>query len=353
MVNLQSKPHFEILDGLRGVAAISIVVFHFLEFVYPDYSENFLGHGFLAVDFFFCLSGFVIGYAYDDRIRTIGVWQFFKARLIRLHPLVLLGSVLGLIGFFIDPFANSWETYNTIELVLIFLTSVFLIPYPVMAERGFGLFGLNTPSWSLFFEYMANIFYALFLYKISRRTLWTLWGIAGLGLCLASYRAGTLIGGWDKSSFWDGCARISYSFLAGLLIFRSKWLVKTRIGFIGLSILLLLALLVPYFSWNWLMEALIVLFYFPLLIVLGKGTALNAGFKSVCVFFGNLSYPLYMTHIPMIWIFGSYYTTHEVSTAQLSWMIILGTAFSMGLAYVAMVFYDTPVRKYWQIKQGL
>src|ERR1700753_3283915 len=93
------KRHFHLLDGLRGVAALCVVLFHFMEVVISDYSKNFIGHGFLAVDFFFCLSGFVIGYAYDDRIKEIGVLKFFKQRLIRLHPLVVFGSVLGLAGF--------------------------------------------------------------------------------------------------------------------------------------------------------------------------------------------------------------------------------------------------------------
>src|SRR5687768_4199212 len=102
---LKTKQHFLILDGLRGIAALAIVIFHFMEWVYSDFSRNFIGHGFLAVDFFFCLSGFVIGYAYDDRIGKIGVREFFRSRLIRLHPLVVFGSVLGLLGFFLDPFA--------------------------------------------------------------------------------------------------------------------------------------------------------------------------------------------------------------------------------------------------------
>src|SRR5881398_1551675 len=90
---LKTKKHFDLLDGLRGVAALAVVIFHFMEWVFSDYSENFIGHGFLAVDFFFCLSGFVIGYAYDNRIVKMGVGEFFKSRLIRLHPLVVLGSV--------------------------------------------------------------------------------------------------------------------------------------------------------------------------------------------------------------------------------------------------------------------
>src|SRR4051812_21130401 len=103
---LRTKEHYEILDGLRGIAALAIVVFHFMEMTISDYSKNFIGHGFLAVDFFFCLSGFVIGYAYDDRIQKMGIAEFFKSRIIRLHPLVVLGSVLGLLSFIFDPFAG-------------------------------------------------------------------------------------------------------------------------------------------------------------------------------------------------------------------------------------------------------
>src|SRR6478736_62219 len=100
---LKTKQHFEILDGLRGIAALSVVAFHFMEWVYTDYSRNFIAHGFLAVDFFFCLSGFVIGYAYDDRMAKMGILEFLQSRLIRLHPLVILGSVLGLLAFLFDP----------------------------------------------------------------------------------------------------------------------------------------------------------------------------------------------------------------------------------------------------------
>src|SRR5690606_10793760 len=155
---LKSKKHFEILDGLRGVAALAIVIFHFMEWIYPEISKNFIGHGFLAVDFFFCLSGFVIGYAYDDRLGKMGVMEFFKSRLIRLHPLVVFGSVLGLLALLLDPFRIVPDNATGIgELFLIFICSIFLIPLPVMEERFFNLFSLNAPAWSLFWEYVVNI----------------------------------------------------------------------------------------------------------------------------------------------------------------------------------------------------
>src|ERR1700753_2687803 len=165
---LQTKQRFEILDGLRGIAALSVVTFHFMEIIYSDYSKNFIGHGFLAVDFFFCLSGFVIGYAYDDRIKEMGVWEFFKSRLIRLHPLVVFGSVLGLLAFLFDPFGGNSQAYSAGKVVLIFITSALVIPYPVITERSFNLFGINAPAWSLFWEYVANIVYAFILCRLSK-----------------------------------------------------------------------------------------------------------------------------------------------------------------------------------------
>src|ERR1700712_1398255 len=168
---LKTKQHFEILDGLRGVAALAVVTFHFMEMAYSDYSQNFIGHGFLAVDFFFCLSGFVIAYAYDDRIAKMGVVEFFKSRIIRLHPLVILGSVLGLLSFLFDPFGGQSELYSAGKVLLLFITSVFLIPFPAMQDRAFNLFGLNAPAWSLFWEYVANIVYAFILSRLNRRYL--------------------------------------------------------------------------------------------------------------------------------------------------------------------------------------
>ena len=343
---LKTKQHFEILDGLRGIAALAIVVFHFMEWVYSDPGKNFIGHGFLAVDFFFCLSGFVIAYAYDDRIGKMGIVEFFKSRIIRLHPLVILGSVLGLLSFLFDPFGGHPELYGAGKLILIFLASVFLIPLPLMPERYFNLFSLNAPSWSLFWEYVANIFYAFILYKISRRHLILLTLLSAVALCFVSYRAGSLLGGWAGENFWDGCARISYSFLAGLLINRSNWIIKTKLGFISLSALLMLSFIVPHSKWNWLTEPVVVLFYFPSLIALGAGATLTHGLKKLCIFSGKISYPLYMTHYAAIWMFGNYYTSHKVGTTQLFFIITTGTILLVGMAYLIMILYDIPVRKY-------
>lgn len=342
---LQPKQHFEILDGLRGIAALAVVIFHFMEWIFTDPTKNFIGHGFLAVDFFFCLSGFVIGYAYDDRIAKMGLRNFFVSRIIRLHPLVIAGSILGLLAFLFDPFGGHLELYSTGKIILTFICSIFLIPLPIIADRGFNLFSFNAPAWSLFWEYMANIVYAFVLYRIGRSYLLILTILSAAAICYVGYSTGNLLGGWSGPTFWDGCARISYSFLAGLLIYRSNWIIKNKLGFGGLSLLLLLAFVMPFSEWNWISEPLVILFYFPLLVALGAGSVLKAGLKKACVFSGQISYPLYMTHYAVLWMFGNYYTNQKPDTTQLTFIVIIATILLVGFAYLVMVFYDIPLRK--------
>ena len=348
---LKTKQHYEILDGLRGIAALSVVVFHFMEWAYADYSKNFIAHGFLAVDFFFCLSGFVIGYAYDDRIAKMGVPEFFISRFIRLHPLVISGSVLGLLAFLFDPFGGHPELYSAAKILLAFISSIMLIPMPAIADRSFNLFSFNAPAWSLFWEYIANIVYAFVLCRIRRGWLLLFTTLSAMGICFVAYRSGNLLGGWSGPTFWDGGVRVSYSFLAGLLIYRSNWIIKNRLGFIGVAVLLFLAFIMPYSTWNWLTEPLVVLFYFPLVIALGAGAILKTGLKKFCLFLGKISYPLYMTHYAVLWMFGNYYASHQPGTTQLTLIIIATLVLLVGASWLVMILYDIPVRKYLNAKR--
>lgn len=344
---LKSKPHFEILDGLRGLAAIVVVIFHFMEIAISDFTNNFISHGFLAVDFFFCLSGFVITYAYDNRIAGMGILTFIKLRLIRLHPMVVLGSILGLLTFLFDPFVHLYPNYGFKDTMLLFLTSLFIIPYPVVEERFFNLFNLNAPTWSLFWEYVANLVYVIVLFKATRKILLLLVLIATACLVYVSYSAGNLVGGWSGGTFFDGLARISFSFLMGMLIYRSNWIIKNKLGLLGLSALLILAFIVPYNeNWNWLTEPIIVIFYFPLLIALGAGATLSPKFQKINKFSGDISYPLYMTHYPFIWIFLSYVVVEKPSMNELTWIIPIGVIVLIILSYLVFKFIDFPIRSY-------
>src|ERR1700689_1200885 len=170
------KEHFEVLDGLRGSAAFLIVIFHLF-----DYSFGFHGpwalvkHAYLAVDFFFALSGFVVAYAYDDPWTRMTPLQFFRIRLIRLHPLVLIGATLGLLGYMLDPFSKMMNSGPLSMVLLAYLTSLFLLPSPPplsllppppVAGRHNESQALNGPAWSLTQEYLGNIAYALILRRL-------------------------------------------------------------------------------------------------------------------------------------------------------------------------------------------
>jgi len=346
-----TRQHFIILDGMRGIAALAVVTFHFMEIAYSDYSQNFIAHGFLAVDFFFCLSGFVMGYAYDGRMQQLGIWQFVKRRLVRLHPLVVLGTALGLLALYFHPFSNQPVLHSTGEILLLVACGIFMVPQPTMPDRFFNLFGLNAPAWSLFWEYVASLMYGFILWRINRRWLAILLLSAAIGICLVAWRAGNLLGGWGGSTFWDGGARVAYSFIAGMVVYRYNIIIKNKLGFIGMGVLLMLALLTPFGQYNWLTEPFIVLLYFPLLLALGAGTAPGAKLQKICAFSGNISYPLYMTHYCVMWAFGSYYASHRVSTGQLALIIIVGLIVLTFFAWVVMVGYDVPVRK-WLGKRG-
>lgn len=317
-----------------------------MEWIYTDPSQNFIGHGFLAVDFFFCLSGFVVGYAYDDRIAKMGLRPFFKLRIIRLHPLVVSGSILGLLAFLFDPFGGHPELYSTGKILLSFVCSLLMIPLPVISDRAFNLFSFNAPAWSLFWEYVANIVYAVALYRMRRNYLLLLTMLSAIALCLVAHRSGNLLGGWSGPTFWDGLARVSYSFLAGLLIYRSNWIIKNKLGFFGLSAMLSLAFLMPFSAWNKIAEPLVALLYFPLLVSLGAGALLSPRLRKLCDFSGNISYPLYMTHYAALWMFGNYYTTHKPGTMQLTLIILTGILLLVGVSYLVMVLYDMPIRRY-------
>lgn len=339
------KQHFLVLDGLRGVAAIAIVVFHFMEWIFPQFEDNVIGHGFLAVDFFFCLSGFVMGYAYDGRLKEMGLRRFFLMRLIRLQPLVIIGSLLGLIGLLWAPF-NTSNAASITQSVKLFVYSIFLIPYPVLEAKAFNLFSLNAPAWSLFWEYVANIVYALILVRIAAKHLYALAFIAGIALVYTSYSYGNLSGGWSVDNWEVGGIRLAYSFCAGLLIYRGKWVITNRLGYIVPTLLLGLALIMPFTALNWLVESLIVLILFPFIVALGAGTRIPKTVQSLSAFLGAISYPLYMTHYAAIWIFGDYLQSDGFHEGQLPFIIVGGSIGLLLFAYLIMKVIDIPLRKY-------
>jgi len=345
-VALKTRPHFAILDGLRGLAAIAVVIYHFMEIAVPDYHQSFIAHAHLAVDFFFCLSGFVIAYAYDHKLKQIGFTMFLKIRFIRLHPLVIIGSVIGLLAFVFDPFSNLYQLYAD-RTPLMFITSCLMIPYPLVHERYFNLFHLNPPTWSLFWEYLANIVYALILIRLRNKLMWVLAAIGAVAICYESFHSGYLGVGWGGDNILGGGIRVFYSFTAGILVYRSNWIIKSRLGFLSLAILLIMVFLIPFSEkTNAIVDILIVILYFPFLVALGAGAKLKSGWEKICNWSGEISYPLYMIHYPFIWLFMSYVARYKPDLQQMSVIMLFGVFGLIVLAYSILVFMDIPIRNY-------
>jgi peptidoglycan/LPS O-acetylase OafA/YrhL len=349
---LTSKKHFEALDGLRGIAALSIVVFHLYEFMVPDYTKSPIGHGYLAVDFFFCLSGFVIGYAYDERGLQLGLKTFFRNRLIRLHPMVIWGSVIGLLGYVLDPYigAASIAEAGTGKITLAFVCSLLMLPFPWLPGRGGGLFPYNTPAWSLLMEYIINIVYGLVLLRLPKRWLLVMLGISAVWIALVARHRGWIITGWDAPTFMDGFPRVFFSFLAGLTVYRFNLIIRSRMNFVFLGALLTGVFMFPHYTNDWIVEMILVMLVFPLLLALGAGITTKGRVRGFCNFTGRLSYPLYMTHIWAIWLFGNYLAARKPGPVEMYTVAALVFAGCVLLGYVVLRWYDEPVRK-WLVKR--
>ena len=363
-----SKSHFLILDALRGIAAIMVVMMHGFEvFCKGNYHEMIINHGYLAVDFFFMLSGYVMAHAYDDRWDTMTVANFFKRRLIRLHPLIIVGSILGALLFYFQDAAifPKIATTSVSQLLLVMVIGLTLIPIPTSMDiRGWNeMHPLNGPSWSLFFEYIANLLHVFVLRKLSKPVLSIAVVLAGMALCnLAIFgKQGDLIGGWsiEPAQLLVGFTRLLFPYMAGMLLRRAIKVESNRNTFFLSALLLILALSIPRLCGNdklWLnglYESFVIIIVFPLIIYLGAiGKVAGKFTNTACVFMGNISYPLYITHFPLMCVFYAWVVNNNVPLQTGVWAIIALTLVSICLAYFWLKVYDEPVRK-WLTKKFL
>lgn len=362
-----SKSHYQILDGLRGVAAVMVVIFHIFEtFAGGSHLKQIINHGYLAVDFFFALSGFVIGYAYDDRWGKMTLKDFFKRRLIRLHPMIIVGMLIGAIGFYFSSSPILFPQISGIpvwKMLFIMLIGFTLLPLPTSMDiRGWAeMHPLNGPAWSLFFEYIANILYALFIRKFSNKVL-SFFVI--MAACLTIHLAvtspnGDVIGGWsvEPAQFRIGLIRLLYPFFAGLLLSRVVKPGKIRNAFIWCSLMVVTILSFPRVGgsenlWmNGLYDSLSIIFLFPLIVYMGaSGEVKGKYMEKSCRFLGDISYPLYITHYPLIYIFTSWAIDNKIPMTEAWPVALLLLASAITIAYASFKLYDVPVRK-WLTKR--
>lgn len=366
-----TKPHYQLLDGLRGVAALLVVFYHVFEGLAISSGASailLINHGYLAVDFFFMLSGFVVGYAYDDRMgKCMGFRQFALRRLIRLHPMIVWAAFLGGFLFFVERDVLSNADVVPLSLILLaLLCTVLLIPaapgsgYEV---RGGGeMFPLNGPVWSLFFEYIGNVLYALVFHRLSNRSLLGLTVMLGVGLAWFAMTdvagSGFLSVGWkcEPLHLLGGALRMLFPFCAGLLMSRCFRPGRVRWAFWICSAGLLLLFMVPYvegrgpggISLNGIYEAFCIIAVFPLILWVGaSGKSPDAFSSRVCFFLGHISYPLYAVHYPVMYLLYHRMVNQGVKSVQETLQMGLpAVAVSLLLAFVSWKCYDVPVRRW-------
>ena len=364
MHQFQAKTHYDILDGLRGVAALLVIVYH----VFECFDWTPVPHGYLAVDFFFVLSGFVIGYAYDSRWNEgLTTVHFFKRRLIRLHPMVIIGALIGAVCFFLQG-SVRWDGSHVSAgwVTVAMMMGMLMLPlYPGAAAdvRGNGeLFPLNGPSWSLFFEYIGNILYALLLRRLSTRWLAAVVMVSGILLTSIAVNDGYLGVGWSMvdGGLWTGLVRMLFPYSMGMLMARAFkpmrgvqcafWICGAVIVLVG-CLPLLFGEMVPWL--NGMYDALCVILVFPSLVWIGASQLSTGRTTShISHFLGELSYPLYLVHYPFMYLFYAHigFNGNLVPIARLNdvWpMAISLPVVCILLAWLCWRFYDRPVRSYF------
>lgn len=373
MANLESKPRYEILDGLRGVAAMIVVAFHLFETYSKGPTEQIINHGYLAVDFFFVLSGYVIGYAYDDRFPKMGTWGFFKRRLVRLQPMVVAGTLIGAALFYFGDAPGFGLVGQTPvwKMLLVAALGCLMIPLlPWWDIRGWQEINpLNGAAWSLMWEYIGNVLYALFVRRFSKLWLAIFVGISALltidlamnidatGLLKERLWAQyTVIGGFGLSpdQLYIGCARLLFPFFAGLLLSRLGWKMNVRGGFWWCSLTVAAVLALPCvgkgeFGWlNGLYCVVAIMFIFPMVVTAGAGShTTDAKTTAWCKWLGAISYPLYITHYPWIYMQMKWAADHKDS--PLGQHVAVGVGIfliSVSIAWACHKLYDEPVREW-------
>jgi len=365
------KNHLLMLDALRGVAALIVVYYHCFECFGHEIAEGagiytqHCDHGYLAVDFFFLLSGFVIAYAYDER-QTMSFGTFAKRRLIRLHPMVIAGAVIGLVTFLLDG-STGWDgtVASPGNLSLAFVLTLLMLPvFPGWGAdvRGNGeMFPLNGPQWSLFFEYIGNILYVLLLRRLPTKLLSIIVAASGVMLGAHVLQGGYLGEGWSfaGNGFLWGMLRMLFPYSLGMLLCRL--FLKRRTGkpfdrkyflplFVVCSIAMAVLLSMPFIGdprhpWmNGLYIFLLITFVFPAIV--WTGACAGTGQSKLCSFIGELSYPLYIVHYPLMYMFYRYHGFPNVTcTMSDVWPMAAVTFFgSIILAVIFLYAYDKPVR---------
>jgi len=285
---------FEALDGCRGLAALIVLAYHAFAYAKP---EGPLSGGYLAVDLFFVLSGFVLAHAYGPRLQAgLSPARFMGLRLARLWPAYGIGIAVAVaIALLTTRPSGLWQAT---------LAALLFLPIPMDLGHGPALFPLDLPAWSLFFELAANLAYALLHRFLTIPRLLGLLALAVIGLIIVASRADGLHAGWAPGNFPGGAPRAIFGFFAGVLIQRlwpaglrpASWPVLALAALTALA-----ALLVPVeIPFRAAFDVAVVVLVFPVCVAALAAANLPPQLGKIAAVAGLISYPLYVLHMPVM-----------------------------------------------------
>jgi peptidoglycan/LPS O-acetylase OafA/YrhL len=338
MTNMNDRPRFELLDGLRGIAAIAVLLFH-LTVIGLTLSH----YGYLAVDFFFLLSGFVMSHAYAERIHRIGYKRFVGVRLVRMLPLSVLGLSLGTAYFLIRYYTQKQSEYGIVDIVTSSLLNLFLIPKLWVSQAPTDtIFPTNTPLWSLSLELLLNLVWGYWLVKSKTAVL------LGIVIMSAIVYVSSVVyfGTGDLGATWPtyigGASRATFGFFAGVLLWRMRpEPVKSELlSFISI-VIVCLCFAMPDIGYGF--DIFVVLLIFPMAIFLASSCDYRKE-REIFSFLGGLSFPLYAIHLPVLHFTVGYVKTMRLENYTAS-VAIVSVAGCLVASYVLDRAYDRPVRR--------
>lgn len=339
--------HFLFLDAMRGIAAIMVMLLHWL-----DGNGVFMfGASALAVDYFFMLSGFVVARAYEDRlIAGYDKVEFLTKRLIRLYPLIALGMLAGFLRFAILDVQSHGTVDQSRFAELVLQTA--MIPQGINRVTDF--FPLNNALWSLHFEILAYVLFCLVIYRLKSRYL-----------LLALAPAFALIVAWATATFGPqadddqlfgtvtgyvfGLGRVVFSFLFGAVLHRTygRWNAWPMPAGRWLALLLIIPLLLPTAVLPAAVAVALILIVFPYLIMAGTKVEARPIAQPLDTFMGNLSYPLYALHIPIIWTFSGVCKALRIGFVEAPvWNGLFILPATIAIVYIVFLLADQPVRNW-------
>ncbi len=324
------------LDAMRGIAAILVMLYHL-----NAAGAHVFKSGYLAVDFFFVLSGFVLARTYDARLAAgLPFREFAALRVIRLYPLIFFGLLIGVARFGGQIVIHHPDRMTVPDLVVSAIFEMLLLPSPTSNF----IAPLNAPAWSLSFEMAASLVYAAWLVKAKPRALLAVCGLCGLGVVWAAVLHGSTGFGFKWDDLHTGVARVGFSFTLGMLIARShhKPVVKSLWAFAPMAVLGALLCVDVTGGARLAFDLAMVLLVSPLLVWWGAGLNPPDAGAVVSRWLGDVSYPLYAVHFPLLFMVGFFGKKAGLPTEV--WMAI----FAVGILVFATLldhFYDRPVRR--------